>query len=145
MPEEQGYRIPDVLRLARITYRQLDYWARTSLVRPSVRDAEGSGTQRLYSFEDVLQLKLIKQLLDTGVSLQKVRPAIEYLRANGRAPQSATLLSDGRRIFLVESPEEIYDLMKNGQGVFAIDIEPIRSDLQRAVEKRARASRAGGA
>src|SRR6266508_3302669 len=145
MPEEQGYRIPDVLRLARITYRQLDYWARTIVDRPSVRDAEGSGTQRLYSFEDVLQLKLIKQLLDTGVSLQKVRPAIEYLRANGRAPQSATLLSDGRRIFLVESPEEIYDLMKNGQGVFAIDIEPIRSDLQRAVEKRARASRAGGA
>ena len=69
---EEGYRVPDVCRIVGISYRQLDYWARTELVTPSVRDAHGSGTQRLYSFQDLVSLKVIKKLLDTGVSLQRV-------------------------------------------------------------------------
>src|ERR671923_1680308 len=76
---EQGYRVPDVCKIIGISYRQLDYWARTGLVRPSIKDAQGSGTQRQYSFQDLVVLKVIKSLLDTGVSLQRVRKAVEYL------------------------------------------------------------------
>ena len=61
---EQGYRVPEVCRIIGISYRQLDYWARTELVRPSIQDAQGSGTQRLYSFQDLVELRVIKKLLD---------------------------------------------------------------------------------
>src|SRR5436309_3293794 len=95
MAEEQGYRVPDVCRVVGISYWQLDYWARTALVRPSIRDAGGSGTQRLYSFQDLLQLRVIKKLLDTGVSLQQIRKAVDYLKAMKEAPHGVTLMSDG--------------------------------------------------
>ena len=72
---DQGFRVPDVVRIVGISYRQLDYWARTGLVRPSVRDAHGSGSQRLYSFQDLALLKLIKRMLDSGVGLQQIRKA----------------------------------------------------------------------
>ena len=75
---EQGYRVPDVTRIVGISYRQLDYWARTGLVRPSIQDAQGSGTQRLYSFQDLALLKLIKRMLDSGVSLQQIRKAMGH-------------------------------------------------------------------
>ncbi len=67
MLEIEGYRVPEVCRVVGISYRQLDYWARTGLVTPSVRDAGGSGTQRLYSFQDLVQLRVIKKLIDAGV------------------------------------------------------------------------------
>ena len=78
-----GYRGPTAQRAAGITYRQLDYWARTGLVEPSIRGAAGSGSQRLYGFRDVLVLKVVKRLLDTGVSLQQIRVAVEHLRERG--------------------------------------------------------------
>ena len=89
---EQGFAAPEVCKIVQITYRQLDYWARTELVTPSIRDASGSGTQRLYSFQDLVLLKVIKRLLDAGVSLQRIRQAIDYLRerARGRRPESAS-------------------------------------------------------
>ena len=92
---EQGYRVPDVCKIVGISYRQLDYWARTGLVRPSVKDARGSGTQRLYSFRDLAQLKVIKKLLDTGVSLQQVRRAMGTLRELKEPAVGTTLVSDG--------------------------------------------------
>jgi DNA-binding transcriptional MerR regulator len=133
-----------------ITYRQLDYWARTELVTPSVREAGGSGTQRLYSFQDLVQLRIIKQLLETGISLQHVRKAIEYLRTLDRPVQSMTLISDGRRVYTPESPEAVIDLLSQGQGVFAIALGKVEDDLSRrlnaepAGRKRALAG-AGGA
>src|SRR5256714_15649803 len=101
MAEElEGYRAPEVCKAVGISYRQLDYWARTGLVTPSVREAGGSGTQRLYSFRDLVQLRVIKKLLDTGVSLQKVRRAVIYLSDHmGTQPSSITLASDGPRIY----------------------------------------------
>src|SRR6478735_6176958 len=84
VPDEvSGYRGPTACQAARITYRQLDYWARTDLVVPTVRDAKGSGSQRLYSFKDILVLRVVKRLLDTGVSLQNIRVAVDHLRARG--------------------------------------------------------------
>src|SRR5437868_14629950 len=77
---EPGFRGPQVCKIVGITYRQLDYWARTDLVLPSVMDANGSGTQRLYSYRDLVELKVIKQMLDAGISLQSARKAVESLR-----------------------------------------------------------------
>src|SRR5437870_12406964 len=104
MAQAEGYRVPDVCKLVGISYRQLDYWARTELLTPSIREAGGSGTQRLYSFQDLIQLRVIKQLLDTGVSLQKIRQAVGFLKEKmHRRPAGVTLMSDGNRIYAAES------------------------------------------
>ena len=140
---EEGYRVPEVIKIADITYRQLDYWARTDLVTPSVRDAHGSGTQRLYSFQDLLTLKVIKNLLDTGVSLQRVRKAVEHLQSMKRPPHGVTLMSDGRGVYEAHSPEAVIDLLQKGQGVFAIALDRVWNDLEGTLSKRRRAA-AGG-
>jgi DNA-binding transcriptional MerR regulator len=150
MADSDGYRVPEVCKLVGISYRQLDYWARTGLVTPSVREAGGSGTQRLYSFRDLVQLKVIKKLLDAGVSLQNVRKAVVYLRQHlGTEPASVTLMSDGARIYACESEDEIIDLVKRGQGVFAIALDKVWDDLSSSLkpkrEARPRVARAGGA
>jgi DNA-binding transcriptional MerR regulator len=129
-PPEHGFRGPIVCRLVGISYRQLDYWARTSLVTPSVRAADGSGSQRLYSFGDVVELRIIKRLLDAGVSLQRIREAIAQLRAQtpGGSLSDVTLISDGRRIYACHSNEEIIDVLSNGQAVFGIAIGRVIED-----------------
>ncbi len=125
-----GYRGPAVCKVVGITYRQLDYWTTTGLVTPSVRDAEGSGSQRLYSFEDIVQLKVIKNLLNTGVSLQRIRKAIEFVRERGLSLRNVTLLSDGETVYALDNQSEIIDLIARGQGVFAIAVEPLYSALE---------------
>lgn len=118
-----GYRGPTACQAAGITYRQLDYWARTDLVQPTVRSATGSGTQRLYSFKDILVLKVVKRLLDTGVSLQNIRVAVDHLRARGIEDLAGiTLFSDGTTVYECTSAEEIVDLLQGGQGVFGIAV-----------------------
>ncbi len=118
-----GYRGPTACSAAGITYRQLDYWARTGLVVPTIRSASGSGSQRLYSFKDILVLKVVKRLLDTGVSLQNIRTAVEHLRARGIEDLAGvTLLSDGVSVYECHSSEEIVDLLRHGQGVFGIAV-----------------------
>jgi DNA-binding transcriptional MerR regulator len=135
---EQGFRVPDVVRIVGISYRQLDYWARTGLVRPSVQDAHGSGTQRLYSFQDLAQLKLIKKMLDSGVGLQQIRKAWGTLRELREPPLGTTLISDGSRIYAVDSPGAVVDLLKQGQGVFAIAVDKVWTDLQGSLAKGSR-------
>ena len=126
----EGYRGPAVCKLVGITYRQLDYWARTGLVNPSVRKAGGSGTQRLYSFDDIVQLRVVKRLVDTGVSLQRVRLAIDELRDRGRSPADVTLVSDGASVFMVDDNAQVIDLLQRGQGVFAISLGPVVDELR---------------
>jgi len=135
---EQGYRVPDVVRIVGISYRQLDYWARTGLVRPSVRDAQGSGTQRLYSFQDLALLKLIKRMLDSGVGLQQIRKAWGTLSELKEPPLGTTLISDGSRIYAVDSPGEVVDLLAKGQGVFAIAVDKVWIDLEGSLAKPSR-------
>jgi DNA-binding transcriptional MerR regulator len=147
MADEQGYRVPEVTRVVGISYRQLDYWARTELVRPSIRDAGGSGTQRLYSFQDLLQLKVIKKLLDAGIALQQIRKAIDHLKAMGDAPHGVTLFSDGVRIYEAATPDAVVDLLAQGQGVFAIAVDKVWTDLEGSLQKpkAGRRKAAGGA
>jgi DNA-binding transcriptional MerR regulator len=130
-PDGVGYRGQTACTVAGITYRQLDYWARTGLVVPSVRDATGSGSQRLYSFRDVLVLKLVRRLLDTGISLQNIRSAVGQLRAGGAEDLAdITLLSDGTTVYQCTSPDEIVDLLQGGQGVFAIAVGKVVREVE---------------
>ncbi len=118
-----GYRGVTACHAAGITYRQLDYWARTELVVPSIRPASGSGTQRLYSFRDMVVLKVVKRLLDAGVSLQNIRRAIDQLHSRGVDDLARiTLISDGTTVYECRSAEEVVDLLQGGQGVFGIAI-----------------------
>jgi DNA-binding transcriptional MerR regulator len=135
-PDQVGYRVPTACAAAGITYRQLDYWARTGLVEPSVRGAQGSGSQRLYSFRDILVLKVVKRLLETGVSLPNIRVAVDTLRAAGTTDVAeVTLIGDGSSVYEATSAEEVFDLLRGGQGVFAIAIGPVADELKGELAK----------
>jgi DNA-binding transcriptional MerR regulator len=128
---EVGYRGPTACSAAGITYRQLDYWARTGLVEPSVRPAHGSGSQRLYSFRDILVLKVVKRLLDAGITLQQVRAAVQHLRDRGIDDLAqVTLMSDGVSVYECTSPDEVIDLLAGGQGVFGIALGRVWHDVE---------------
>ncbi|MBA2638665.1 MAG: MerR family transcriptional regulator [Nocardioidaceae bacterium] len=131
LSDDVGFRGPTACTAAGITYRQLDYWARTRLVEPTVRAATGSGTQRLYSFRDILLLKIIKRLLDAGVSLQQIRTAVEHLRERGTHDlTTVTLMSDGASVYECRSPDEVIDLLQGGQGVFGIAIGGVWREIE---------------
>jgi DNA-binding transcriptional MerR regulator len=129
---EIGYRGPQACKIVGITYRQLDYWTRTGLTPPSLQPASGSGTQRLYSFNDLLQLKVIKNLTDAGASLQKVRQAITYVRDNLADNWSKlTIATDGAGVYACTSDAEVIDLLRSGQGVLGavVAVDKVREQL----------------
>jgi DNA-binding transcriptional MerR regulator len=131
LPDDVGYRGPTACSAAGITYRQLDYWARTGLVEPSIRPAHGSGTQRLYGFRDILVLKIVKRLLDAGISLQQIRQAVSYLRHRGIAELATlTLVSDGATVYECASPGEVVDILAGGQGVFGIAVGKVWREVE---------------
>lgn len=131
LPSDMGFRGTVAHKVAGITYRQLDYWARTGLVVPEIRQAEGSGTQRLYSFRDILLLRVVKRFLDVGISLQQIRVAIDHLRARGVEDLTEiTLLSDGFSVYECTSANELYDLSKGGQGMFLISVSSVWKEIE---------------
>jgi DNA-binding transcriptional MerR regulator len=131
----QSYSGPQVCRLVGITYRQLDYWARTGLLVPSLASATGSGSKRRYDYTDVLEVKVIKSLLDSGVSLQRARRAVDCLRDGlGQDLASTSLVLTPTGSVLARSNGEIVDLLQGGQGVFNIVplagvIDDLRADI----------------
>ena len=136
LDEDAGYRGPTACKAAGITYRQLDYWARTGLVEPAVRGAAGSGSQRLYGFRDILVLKVVKRLLDTGVSLQNIRVAVDHLRRRGvQDLAKITLFSDGTTVYECTSPEEVVDLLQGGQGVFGIAVSGAMREISGTIHE----------
>ena len=130
-----GYRGPQVCAIVGISYRQLDYWARTNLLRPSITDAKGSGSQRKYSYKDLVELKVIKSLLDAKVSLQSARTAVEYLRNHlGEDIATANLVLCGENPLLLREDGEIIDLIRGGQGVLNIvPLSPVVTELNAAI------------
>ena len=131
LPSDTGYRGPTACSAAGITYRQLDYWARTGLVEPTVRGASGSGSQRLYSFRDILILKVIKRLLDAGLSQHQNRAAVQHQRERGTDDLTrVTLMSDGASVYECTSNDEIIDLLQGGQGVFGIAIGGVWQEIE---------------
>ncbi len=141
---EKGYRAPQVCRIVGITYRQLDYWARTGFVVPSLRQARGSGTQRLYSFPDLIQLKVIKRLLDAGMDLKRVRRAFAELSEQKETwsweDGQATLVSDGATIYALKNPEQVIDLLARGQAVMGVALGPLVEEVNGEVLELARTS-----
>jgi DNA-binding transcriptional MerR regulator len=137
MVSEEGFRGPKVCSIVGITYRQLDYWTRTNLVQASISGARGSGTQRLYSYRDLLELKVIKQLLDAGISLQSARKALEVLRQGGDDVASANLVLSGNNSLLAHDDGQLIDLLKGGQGVLNIVlpmagvVEELEADIRK--------------
>ena len=116
----EGFSGRRTAEIVGLTYRQLDYWARTDLVRPSLADANGSGSRRLYSYTDLLELKVIKSLLDAGIRLESVREAFTYLREHlGEDVTTANLVIRGSSV-LVSTDEELVDVLRRGQGVLNI-------------------------
>jgi DNA-binding transcriptional MerR regulator len=131
LPANIGYRGTVACSAAGITYRQLDYWARTGLVTPSVRGAAGSGTQRLYGFRDILVLRIVKRLIDTGVSLPNIRAAVDHLAERaGDDLSSLTIMSDGASIYECHSADEVVDLVRGGQGVFGIAVGSVWREVE---------------
>jgi DNA-binding transcriptional MerR regulator len=133
---DTGYRGPQVCSIVGITYRQLDYWARTDLIRPSVADAKGSGTQRRYGYRDLVELKVVKSLLDAGVALQSARRAIEYLRAHvDDDMHEASLVISGSSVLVARTPAEVVNLMRNGEGVLTmvLSLGAILAELEAAI------------
>ncbi|MFM8204794.1 MAG: MerR family transcriptional regulator [Actinomycetales bacterium] len=131
MSSEIGYRGATACAAAGISYRQLDYWARTGLVEPTIRGAAGSGSQRLYGFRDILVLKIVKRLLDAGVSLQNIRSAVTHLRERGAQDLTKiTLMSDGASIYECTNSDEIIDLLQGGQGVFGIAVGKVWNEVE---------------
>jgi DNA-binding transcriptional MerR regulator len=131
-----GFSGPAVCRITGVTYRQLDYWARTSLVTPSVTPAQGSGSKRVYSYADLVEVKVIKSLIDAGVSLPRARQAVNCLREQlGVDVKSVSLVLSGSRSVLAYSDGEIIDLLKGGHGVFnVISLESVTADIDRSLE-----------
>jgi DNA-binding transcriptional MerR regulator len=131
MADEIGYGGTLAAKIVGITYRQLDYWARTDLIRPSLSDANGSGSRRLYSYNDLLELKVIKKLLDAGIKLEQVRNVFEYLREHvGSDIAAAHIVIDGGSVVLCEG-DELIDVLQNGQGVLnVLSLGGVREELE---------------
>lgn len=127
---EDGFSGPQACAAAGITYRQLDYWARTGLIAPSLAEAHGSGSKRWYSFADLVELRVVAQLLVAGVDLRKIRRALEELRHQEEDLASLTLLSDGTTIYACRSPDDVVDVLRRGQGVFGLALGPVLEEMR---------------
>ncbi|HET8541664.1 MAG TPA: MerR family transcriptional regulator [Anaeromyxobacter sp.] len=135
--ERNGFGVAAVLRLTHVSYRNLDYWARTGLVRSSIKQAAGKGSRRVYAFEDLVALRLVGRLRQAGIPLQAIRRAVRYLQAHAGKPLSTLgLVADGRRILATAyHPKKMIDATAEGQVVIAVDIAPIRRRLEADVSE----------
>lgn len=127
---KQSFSGSQAAQIAGITYRQLDYWARTNLIRPSLSDAKGSGTRRSYEYRDLLELKVIKQLLDAGIKLESVREVFNYLRSHVDTEIAAAhIVISGKAVVLCQG-DQLVDVVRNGQGVLnVLPLANIKSDV----------------
>jgi DNA-binding transcriptional MerR regulator len=136
-PADEGFSGKRAAEIVNISYRQLDYWARTDLIRPSVADAHGSGSRRRYSYRDLIELKLIKTLLDNGIKLENVRQAFQYIRDQlGEDLSSAKLVLSGSSAVLVRENNELIDVVSKykGQGVLNfLDLEDVTKEVDTAI------------
>lgn len=128
--QPQGFSGRRAAEIVGISYRQLDYWARTDLVRPSLADATGSGSRRQYSYRDLLELKVIKTLLDCGIKLESVRQVFSYVRDQlGEDISSANIAIHGRTSVVVRDGEELIDVLQHGQGVLLLPLAGVKNEI----------------
>ena len=132
--DEQGFSGTRTAQIVGISYRQLDYWARTNLIRPSLADASGSGSRRRYSYRDLLELRVVKKLLDAGISLERVREVFAYLRDRAdRDIISAHLVISGKSVLLCDG-DQLVDVVQRGQGVLnLLSLAGVKQELDRDI------------
>ena len=130
---QQGYTGPEVCKITGISYRQLDHWTSTALINASIRNIKGSGYHRIYSFQDIIQIKLVNKLREAGVSLQKIRIAlknIESILGDNINISDVSVFSDGKSIYVISDNDQMIDLLKKGQAVFGISLGPVHSEAE---------------
>ena len=129
----QGYTGPEVCKITGISYRQLDHWTTTKLIEASIRNIKGSGFHRIYSFQDIVKVKLVNKLREAGVSLQKIRIALsnvnEILGKNMKITD-ISIFSDGHSIYVITDNNEMLDLLRKGQAVFGISLGPVHTETE---------------
>lgn len=132
---KRGYRGTVASKIAGITYRQLDYWARKQIVEPSITPSHGSGSRRLYSFKDVVILAVSKRLLDAGVNLQNVTAAIGFLSQRSTAQlANVTIMCDGQHVHECTTSEQMLELLQSGKAVFAVSVGSLWHQIEVALE-----------
>ena len=130
---QQGYTGPEVCKITGITYRQLDHWTTSSLINASIRNLKGSGFHRIYSFQDIIQIKLVNKLREAGVSLQKIRIALKNVQkvlGDDISISDVSVFSDGKSIYVISDNDQMIDLLKKGQAVFGISLGPVHSEAE---------------
>ena len=130
---QQGYTGPEVCKITGITYRQLDHWTTSSLINASIRNLKGSGFHRIYSFQDIIQIKLVNKLREAGVSLQKIRIALKNIQkvlGDDISISDVSVFSDGKSIYVISDNNQMIDLLKKGQAVFGISLGPVHSEAE---------------
>jgi DNA-binding transcriptional MerR regulator len=130
---QQGYTGPEVCKITGITYRQLDHWTTSSLINASIRNLKGSGFYRIYSFQDIIQIKLVNKLREAGVSLQKIRIALKNIQkvlGDDISISDVSVFSDGKSIYVISDNDQMIDLLKKGQAVFGISLGPVHSEAE---------------
>ena len=130
---QQGYTGPEVCKITGITYRQLDHWTTSSLIKASIRNLKGSGFHRIYSFQVIIQIKLVNKLREAGVSLQKIRIAlqnIESVLGQNINLSDVSIFSDGKSIYVITDNDQMIDLLKKGQAVFGISLGPVHVEAE---------------
>ena len=133
---QQGYTGPEVCKITGISYRQLDHWTTSSLIQASIRNLKGSGFHRIYSFQDIIQIKLVNKLREAGVSLQKIRIAlknIESILGDNINISDVSVFSDGKSIYVISDNDQMIDLLKKGQAVFGISLGPVHTEAEAEV------------
>ena len=130
---QQGYTGPEVCKITDISYRQLDHWTTTKLINASVRNIKGSGFHRIYSFNDIVLVKLVKKLRSVGVSLQKIRIALKNVNSilgKNSNLSDVSIFSDGTSIYVLNDNDQMIDLLKKGQAVFGISLGPVHTETE---------------
>ena len=133
---QQGYTGPEVCKITGISYRQLDHWTTSSLIQASIRNLKGSGFHRIYSFQDIIQIKLVNKLREAGVSLQKIRIAlknIDSILGDNINISDVSVFSDGKAIYVISDNDQMIDLLKKGQAVFGISLGPVHTEAEAEV------------
>lgn len=131
-----SFRISEVARVVGATQSQLAYWDKTGLVNPSIRSASGRGSRRLYSVEDIFELKILMKLLDSSVPLQRIRSSFRFIRGKSRAPASLVVFTDGKTVYVYEDYNVLVDTLKEGQTVLRIAVQDLISEVQASLTSK---------
>ena len=131
-----SFRISEVSRVVGASQSQLSYWDKTGLVSPSVRPASGRGSRRLYSIEDIFELKILVKLLNSSLSLQRIRSSFQFIRGQSKALSSFVVLTDGKTVYFYEDYNVLVDTLQQGQTVLRVAVQDLIAEVHAKLADR---------